>query len=81
VNDFPAAQDDLAAFLDRLAVGTSKKTIPDKPAPTTCRAPEAGAVETEAPPADPEAEETPAPEPTPEEAEPESEPDAEAEPE
>ncbi len=44
---FADAEDDLVAFLDRLAVGTSKKTIPAQPTPTTCRA-RSGA-ETEAP--------------------------------
>jgi hypothetical protein len=44
-----ASEGDLVAFLDRLAVGTTKKDIPPKPAPTTCRAPEAAPVETEAP--------------------------------
>jgi hypothetical protein len=46
---FAASEGDLVAFLDRLAVGTTKKDIPPKPAPTTCRAPEAAPVETEAP--------------------------------
>jgi hypothetical protein len=71
VNDFAAADDDLAAFLDRLSVGTSKKTIPAEPAPTTCRAPEAAPVETEAP----AMEEPEEPEPAPEEPEPSPEPE------